>query len=175
MSNSQIQSEINNSPQEPATDAECYFIPGLKANGKPYSYYMHKHMGISGGTGPMGSIESKTITISIPRSRAAQYTHRKGFIIKLSSFLMAVYILSPVILPEKGFISKITISACLLLTGGLLCMLVYQLDKTRSKFFFAGSYPLVKEFKKRGYKRGSHPMVSTTPVGLLSWLLRLLF
>ncbi|MBW6499907.1 MAG: DnaJ domain-containing protein [Bacteroidales bacterium] len=82
-------------------DLDCFFTEGQKADGVPYSYNMHKNIGISGGIGPMGSI--------------------------------------------------------------------------KSKFFHARKYFLAEKYRAKGYKRGFHPMVSTTPVGIISYFLRLIF
>jgi len=62
-----------------------------------------------------------------------------------------------------------------IVSGGFITMITYHLSGVRSKFFFAGKYPLVVKYKAKGYKRGFHPMISTTPVGLFAWLFRLIF
>jgi hypothetical protein len=123
----------------------------------------------------MGSIESKAVKIIVPRSKKALSMHRIGFMIKTMFLAIALIILKPGLLPNQDFLTKIIISVCILIIGGLGTLVFYQTNKTRSKFFFAGSYPVIKEYKKKGYKRGAHPMMSTTPVGIIVWFLRLLF
>jgi len=163
------------SSQDPANTTECYFINGLIADGKPYSYRMHKYLGIRGGTGPTGSIESKGVNINVPRSKRAFTLHQIGFFIKVLFFIISLIVLKPGLLPNQGFLTKIFISFCIISLGGLATLIFYQANKTRSKFFFTGSYPVIKEYKKKGYKRGFNPIMSTTPVGIIIWLLRLIF
>lgn len=170
-----VKGAASDSSSDATKETDCFFIAGMKADGKPYSYGLHKYLGISGGTGPMGSIESKGVNIVIPRSKKALTIHRIGFLIKAISLVISIIVFKPELLPNQGFITKISISLCILLLGGLVTLLFYQTNKTRSKFFFAGSYPVIKEYKKKGYKRGAHPMMSTTPVGIIVWFFRLLF
>ncbi len=66
--------------------------PGLLADGKPYSSECTRITGISGGTGPMGTIRSRVIDIPIPRSRKAQSFHRAGFLIKASFVLLSLLV-----------------------------------------------------------------------------------
>ena len=61
-----------------------------------------------------------------------------------------------------------------LLAGGISTMIFYLIVKVKPKFFHAKHYPLVEKYRSKEYKRGPHPMFSTTPVGVISWLLRLL-
>lgn len=163
------------SAPDPANAIECYFIKGLKADGKPYPYRMHKYLGIKGGTGPMGSIESKGVSINVPRSKKAVTLHQIGFFIKAAFLAISFIVFKPGLLPNQGFITKIFIAFCIVLLGGLANLIFYQVNKTRSKFFFAGSYPVIKEYKKKGYRRGFNPMMSTTPVGIFAWFFRLIF
>jgi hypothetical protein len=154
---------------------DCFFTSGQKADGLPYSYNMHKNVGISGGQGPMGSIKSKTVSIPVPRSRKALLMHRIGFLIKLSAFVIATTVLKLDLIPKEGKTMKIVIFISILLAGGLFTQVFYYLNKTKSKFLHASRFPLVKKYSENGYKRGFHPMISTTPVGILTYLLRLLF
>jgi hypothetical protein len=156
-------------------DLDCFFISGIKADGAPYSYSMHKNVGISGGIGPMGSIKSKIINIPVPRSKKAQQFHQIGFLIKLIFFVSAIILFRLDLLSDYDMITKMIISASLLIIGGLTTMITYKLVKVRSKFFNASKYPLVRTYKTNGYRRGFHPMISTTPVGLLAYLFRLIF
>lgn len=156
-------------------DLDCFFITGLKADGIPYSYSMHKNVGISGGVGPMGSIKSKIITIPIPRSKKARSFHQTGLTIKVLFLVLAVVAFKLDFLPNHTLIAKLFIPTMIILTGGIITMLMYRLYKVRSKFFWAKKYPLVKKYKLNGYTRGFHPMISTTPLGLIARLLRLLF
>ena len=166
---------LSDSSADISNESECFYINGLKADGKACSYYMHKNTGISGGPGPMGSIKSKSVTISIPRSRKAVLMHRIGFMIKLVFFVIAVAIFKPGILPEQELKIKVIISLSILIAGGFVTLILYQVNKTRSKFFFSRNYPVVKMYRKNGYRRGLHPLMSTTPVGPVYWLLRLIF
>jgi len=156
-------------------DMDCFFTTGLKGDGIPYSYNMHKTIGISGGIGPMGSIKSKVVSIPIPRSKKALNIHRIGFLIKVVFFIIAIITLKLDLLLNEGLITKILIATAILLTGGLITLLTYRLNETKSKFFHADKYFLVKKYKKNGYKRGFHPMISTTPIGLIAYLFRLIF
>lgn len=156
-------------------DLDCFFIKGLKADGKPFYYNMHKTIGISGGVGPMASIKSKMVSIPIPRSKKALMIHRLGFLIKVVFFIIAIGVLKLDLLSDQGMITKIMITIGILLTGGLSTLLIYHLNGTRSKFFYANKQSLVKKYKNNGYKRGFHPMISTTPIGLIAFILRLIF
>lgn len=156
-------------------DMDCFFTPGLKGDGIPYSYNMHKTIGISGGVGPMGSIKSKVVSIPIPRSKRARNIHRIGFLIKAVFFIIAIITLKLDLLLNEGLITKILIATTILLTGGLITLLSYRLNETKSKFSHSAEYFLVEKYKKKGYKRGFHPMMSTTPIGLIAFLIRLIF
>lgn len=161
-------------PANPLSEIECYFISGLKADGKPFYYNMHKNTGITGGPGPMGSIESRSVRIPIPRSRKALLIHRAGFLIKTIFLAAALYLLKPGLFTDMGLSTKLITSLSLLFTGGLITIIVYKLNKTKSKFFSARKYAQVQRYRKNGYRRGIHPVVSTTPAGLIIWLLRLI-
>ena len=156
-------------------DHDCFFKAGQKADGVPFMYNMHRTTGISGGVGPMGSIKSRTVSIPVPRSKKAHVIHRIGFIIKAVFFIFAVLALRPGFLPDQGLIFNILISLSIILTGGFVTFLIYHFNKTKSKFFYAKEYFLVSKYKKNGYSRGFHPMMSTTPAGLAAYLLRLIF
>lgn len=155
-------------------DPDCFFITGLPADGKPYSFGMHTNTGISGGTGPMGTIESRVIDIPIPRSRKAQLFHRAGFLIKASFLLLSLIIFYLLPVQENRITVRLLLSALTLLAGGISTMIFYLIVKVKPKFFHAKHYPLVEKYRSKEYKRGPHPMFSTTPVGVISWLLRLL-
>ncbi len=156
-------------------DLDCFFISGLKADGTPYSFSMHKNVGISGGVGPMGSIKSRIINIPIPRSKKAHLFHRIGFLIKGLFFVLAIIAFKLDILSDYSLITKTFISTSIIIIGGLITMTFYHLMKVKSKFFYAKKYTLVKKYKSKKYKRGFHPMISTTPVGLFAYLFRLIF
>jgi hypothetical protein len=156
-------------------ELDCFFISGLKADGTPYYYNMHKNIGISGGVGSMGSIKSKIINIPIPRSKKAHLSHQMGFLIKGLFFVLAIFSFKLDLSSDHTLLTKTLISASILIIGGLITMLTYRLIKVRSKFFHSKRYPLVKKYKSKEYKRGFHPMISTTPVGLFAYLLRLIF
>lgn len=156
-------------------DPDCFFIPGLLADGKPYSFGMHVNTGISGGTGPMGTIRSRVIDIPIPRSRKAQSFHRTGFLIKAIFFVLSIIVFYLVPADRNGLIIRLFLSALTLLAGGVVTMVFYLNVKVKSRFFHAKHFPLVEKYRLKGYKRGPHPMFSTTPVGIIAWLLRLIF
>ncbi len=156
-------------------DMDCFFTAALKADGTPFSYNMHRTIGISGGVGPMGSIKSKTVSIPIPRSKKAHMIHRIGFLIKILFFVLAIGSLKLQLLSDYKLTTRILILTIILLTGGLITYLIYHFNKTKSKFFHANKYFLVKKYKMKGYKRGFHPMISTTPIGLIAYLFRLIF
>jgi hypothetical protein len=156
-------------------DYDCFFKKGQKADGIPFTYNMHKTTGISGGAGPMGSIKSRAVRIPIPRSRRAQMIHRTGFLIKAGFFIIAFLSLKADLIPVQGWILKLMISFSITLTGGLLVLLVYHLNSTKSKFFHAKKYFLVSKYRSKGFARGFHPIITTTPAGLIAYLLRLIF
>lgn len=156
-------------------DMDCFFTPGLKADGIPYYYNMHKTTGISGGTGPMGSIKSKTVSIPVPRSKKAAMIHRIGFLIKAIFLIVMILVLRLHLLKEYEIWIRILISIAIILSGGIITHLTYRLNNIKSKHFFASKYILVKKYKQKGFKRGFHPMISTTPAGIIAFILRWLF
>lgn len=156
-------------------DLDCFFIPGLKADGSPYSYPMHRNTGISGGVGPMGSIRSKVIEIPIPRSKKAHLFHRTGFLIKVLFFILAIFAFRTTTLQDYSLIIIILIPVLIILAGGIITMITYRIVKVRSKFLHARRHPLVIKYRSKGYTRGFHPMISTTPAGIFTWLFRLIF
>jgi hypothetical protein len=156
-------------------DLDCFFISGLKANGTPYLYSMHRNVGISGGAGPMGSIRSKIINIPIPRSKKAHLAHQMGLLIKGLFFVLAIIVFKSGLIADYALIIKLQISTFIIIMGGLSTMITYHIIQVKSKFFHAVRYPLVKKYKSKGYKRGFHPMMSTTPVGFFAYLFRLIF
>lgn len=156
-------------------EMDCFFIDGEKADGKPFFYSMHKNIGISGGAGPMGSIKAKTVRIPVPRSKKAQSLHLAGFSIKFLFLIIGILILKFDLIPLADWYGKVLIIPACILTGTLVTYSIYQATKTRSKFFNARRYILVKKYRKKGYKRGGHPMISTTPAGLIVYFLRMIF
>lgn len=153
-------------------DLDCFFSVGLKADGIPYYYNMHKTTGISGGLGPLGSIKARTVSIPIPRSKKALMMHRIGFIIKAIFLIIMIIAWKLDLVLESGLIIKTLVSTAILLIGGFLTHLTYRLSKTKSKCFHAYRYILVIKYTKKGFKRGFHPMISTTPVGLFVYIFR---
>lgn len=156
-------------------DHDCFFRAGQKADGIPFMYNMHKTTGISGGVGPMGSIKSRSVSIPVPRSKKAYTIHMIGFFVKALFFIIALLALKPGFLHDQGWIFKILISLTLIMTGGFVTILIYHFTKTKSKFFYSKKYFLVIKYKKNGFSRGFHPMMSTTPAGLVAYLIRLIF
>ncbi|MFZ2340646.1 MAG: hypothetical protein WAW07_13105 [Bacteroidales bacterium] len=156
-------------------DPDCFFIPGLKADGAPLSFGMHTNTGISGGIGPMGTIRSRFIDIPIPRSRKAQSFHFTGLLIKATFLVLSIIVFYFIPVPENKIVTRLLLSALTLLAGGFFTMVFYRIVKVKSKFFHAKHFRLVDKYRSKGYKRGPHPMFSTTPVGIIAWLLRLLF
>jgi len=156
-------------------DPDCFFIPGLLADGKPYSFGMHTNTGISGGPGPTGTIRSRVIDIPVPRSRKAQSFHRTGFLIKAVFFILSITVFF--LVPGEGnrLLFRFFLSVLTLLAGGAVTMAFYLNVKVKSRFFHAKHYPLAEKYRSKGYIRGPHPMFSTTPVGIIAWLIRLLF
>lgn len=159
---------------DPLSDPDCFFIPGLKADGTPYSYGMHINTGISGGIGPMGTIRSGVVDIPIPRSRKAQLFHRTGFLIKAIFLILSIVVFCFMPVEGNKIIIRLLLSTLTLLAGGIATMIFYLTVKVKPGFFHAKHYPLVEMYRSKGYKRGSHPMFSTTPAGMISWLLRLI-
>lgn len=155
-------------------DLDCFFIPGLKADGKPYSYPMHRNTGISGGVGPMGSIRSRIIDIPIPRSSKARSFHLTGFLIKAVFLVLSIIVFYLIPVAENKIITRLFFSSLTLLAGGASTMIYYRIVRVKSGFFHAKHYSLVEKYRSKGYIRGPHPMFSTTPVGIIAWLLRLL-
>jgi len=156
-------------------DLDCFFTVDRKADGIPFYFNMHKSTGIYGGVGPMGSIKSKVVSIPIPRSKKALMFHRIGSLIKVMFFVFAFIALRLDLFQNQMWLSKILISIGIILFGGLITQLTYHFNKTKSKFFHANKYSLVKKYKNNGYKRGFSPMISTTPIGFIVFLLRLIF
>jgi DnaJ-like protein len=167
--------KANTKYKEFIKELDCSFSVSLKADGKPFYYNMHKTLGISGGTGPMGRIKAKTISIPIPRSKKAFMLHQIGFLIKVLFLIILIIVWKYNLFPEYTLIYRIAGSAGLLLLGGFVTHLMYILNKTKSKCLAASTYFLVKKYRKNSYNRGFHPIISTTPVGIFTFIFRWLF
>jgi DnaJ-class molecular chaperone len=97
-------------------EMDCFYKGGLKGNGIPYTYNMHKTIGVYGGVGPMASIRSKVVSIPIPRSKKALSIHRVGFFIKVVFFIIAILVFKLDLVLNEGLVTKILISSAILLT-----------------------------------------------------------
>jgi len=153
-------------------DLDCFYSEQKKADGTPFNYFMHLATGIKGGIGPMGSIKSKSVHIPIPRSKSATITHRLGFLIKLIFLIVsfACYKFAyPLDLPEM---IKLLYSSIILLSGGLMIFIIYRLKGVKSKQFHSKNFVIVKKYKSKGFQRGAHPMISTTPIGIIIFIIR---
>ena len=130
-------------------DHDCFFKADQKADGVPFMYNMHKTTGISGGVGPMGSIKSRTVSIPVPRSKKAHFIHRIGFLVKVLFCVLAALVFRPAFFHDHGFILKIIVSLSIIMTGGLVTISLYYFTNTKSKFFHAKDYFLVRKYKKK--------------------------
>ncbi len=89
-------------------EQDCFFSDSIKADGKPLYFNMHKNIGISGGTGPMGSIKSRTVSIPIPRSKKAAKFHWIGFLVKFLFLIILIVFWTYKIIPVTGIIIYFT-------------------------------------------------------------------
>ena len=153
-------------------DLNCFYTGKRKADGIPFNYYMHMTTGISGGVGPMGSIKSKSVCIPIPRSRKATLIHRLAFCFKLFFLLLSVIILSFFHPMDNDNFLKGLYSILIIITGGIAVYALYKLTAVRSKNLFSKNFSIVKKYKSKGFQRGFHPMISTTPIGIIIFILR---
>ncbi|MBN1388324.1 MAG: J domain-containing protein [Bacteroidales bacterium] len=153
-------------------DLNCFYTEQRKADGIPFNYYMHKTTGISGGVGPMGSIKSRSVCIPIPRSRKATSVHRVGFGIKLFFLLISIVVLLFIYPGNLSFYLKGLYSFLIVITGGILVLIMYKLTGVKSKCLYSKNFSLVKKYRSKGFQRGFHPMISTTPIGIITFILR---
>jgi hypothetical protein len=155
-------------------ELDCYFSTGHKADGTPYSFYLHKSIGIAGGVGPSGSIKSKSVEIKIPRSKEAEKNHRQAMIIKCFFLVPAIGIFF-VNTPLKEYLPNLLLSILVLFAGGAATMLFYRMKQTKSICLHARHYYLVQKYLKKGYATGFHPVISSSPFGvvyhLVKWLI----
>lgn len=151
----------------------CNYCPSLKADGKPFIFYMHKVGSITGGIGPMGSIPSKLISISVPRSKKA---HRLQYIAQIiKSLFLMISILFMILFMQKLSFTVLAFSMILILTtGGLFIKIMYRLTRVSPLFRTNRKLQEIKNLKNQGYKPGFHPAISTTPFGLIYHLFRLI-
>ncbi|MBN1158218.1 MAG: J domain-containing protein [Bacteroidales bacterium] len=156
-------------------NADCYFTAGSKADGLPFVYHMHKTTGIAGGVGPMGSIKAKAVRIPIPRSKKALRIHRTGFAIKAFFFVFALLILLFDLITASGLSWQAAVSLLFIGLGGLITHMIYKITGVKAKIFHAKKYFLVMKCRSKGYERGFHPLVSTTPIGIIMALGRWIF
>ncbi len=163
-----------NSDPRPEKLVNCYFNERLLADGKSYKFHLHKITGIKGGTGPTGSIGSEAKTVYVPRSRFAERAHRIGRIIKLFTLGIAVLFFIDGIHASLNLYFDLVISIAIIAAGGGLCHLFYRYLNTKSLFFHAPTYPKVKQLIEKGYQKGFHPLVSTTPFGIVIYFIRLI-
>jgi len=153
-------------------DLNCFYMEQEKADGTPFNYCMHKTTGISGGVGPMGSIKSRSLCIPIPRSRKATIMHRVGFSIKLFFSLTSIFFLIFVYPVDLSEYLKGLYSLLLILAGGIVVFALYRAGGVKSKCIYSKNFMLVKKYKSKGFQRGFHPMISTTPVGIIVFIIR---
>lgn len=158
--------------EEPAKDLHCFFSTEEKADGIPYQYNMHKIAGIAGGVGPTGSIRSRSVSIPIPRSRKATDIHRFAVIVKLFFLVAGILILAFTIRAEMPYYLKILFPLLAVISGGIIVSLLYKLTRVKSKCLHSSNFLLVKKYRAKGFRRGFHPMISTTPVGLIVFIFR---
>ena len=153
-------------------DFNCFYMEQEKADGIPFNYCMHKTTGISGGVGPMGSIKSRSVCIPIPRSRKATKIHRLGFSIKLFFLLTNILILILVYPVDMSICLKVLYFFLILIAGGIVVFAVYRSSGVKSKCLYSKNFMLVKKYKSKGFQRGFHPMISTTPIGIIVFIFR---
>ena len=156
-------------------DADCFYTQDLKADGTPFNYEMINYTGIAGGIGPTGSIKSKNKRVSIPRSKKAQNMHAIAFTIKLIFFLALLVILSMSLVNFSSTYQIILFSIVFLLIGGGIVQLLYLSTRVKSKLFHSVKYSLVKKLEEKGYSRGGHVIIASTPLGTIVFLSRWLF
>ena len=154
-------------------EKDCFYCEGLKADGSPFIYKMISYTGIAGGTGPTGSIRSKNKNVAIPRSKKAERFHRLAVLIKFLFLVLLLLILKKA--PFSSTYQMLIFSAIFLLIGGTVVHLLYRIVKVKSKLFHSPKYPEVKLLEKKGYTRGSHVMISSTPLGTLVYIARWIF
>ena len=150
----------------------CFFNERLLADGKPYKISLHKITGIEGGTGPSGSIGSTGKTVFIPRSRYAERAHTMGRTIKLFTLGIAALFFLYGTKSSLNIYLNIIFSIGVLLIGGGMCQLFYRYLGVKSTSSHATLYPEVRQLMKKGYQRGFHPLLSTTPFGIVIYLIR---
>ncbi len=153
-------------------DFNCFYTEKEKADGIPYNYYMHKTTGISGGVGPMGSIKSRSVCIPIPRSKKATKIHRLGFSIKLFFLLTNILILIFVYPVDMSISFKVLYSLLILIAGGIIIFVMYRSSGVKPKSLYSKNFMLVKKYKSKGFQRGFHPVISTTPIGIIVYIFR---
>ncbi len=157
------------------SDQECFYTQGLKADGSPFKYSMINYTGIAGGVGPTGSVLSKNKTVSIPRSKKAETIHTIGFSIKLIFFIALLILLIMGVVDFPSPYINFFSSLLFLLIGGGFVAFLYKITKVRSKLFQSPNYPLIVKLEEKGYSRGGHVMISSTPLGTFVYISRWLF
>ncbi|MBN2348187.1 MAG: hypothetical protein JXJ22_05080 [Bacteroidales bacterium] len=145
----------------------CFFNPNFLADGKPVICNLHTIHGIKGGTGPMGSVSSSLKKILIPRSKISQKAHAIGRMIKIITLVITLVYLFYGVKQGVNFYILFTFVVGIFLIGSGFCYLFYYYLGIKSKYFSIKKYPEVALLLKKGYKLGFHPIISTTPFGLL--------
>ncbi len=154
------------------SDKQCFFKPSLLADGKPYTYSMHKTGKISGGTFPMGSVSYDTLYIDVPRSKFARRVHLAALVIKLISvFVVPVLVYDLLGLSEEPKLFLALVTGGILL-GFLLVYGMYGFFGVKPIFKYARRFPDVEKYLKNGYSQGPHAFVTNTPFGLLYHLMK---
>lgn len=156
-------------------DLECFYAENLKADGGPFLYNMINYTGIAGGIGPTGSVKSKNKNVEIPRSKKAQNIHTIAFVIKLIFFLVLLVILGMGLINFTNTYQIILFSVFFLLFGGGIVQLLYQITKVKSKLFHSSNYSVIKKLEDKGYTRGGHVMIASTPLGSIVFISRWIF
>ena len=152
-------------------DLNCFYSAQHKADGTPFNYYMNLTLGMKGGTGPMGTIKSRLLCIPVPRSKMAATVHRIGFSIKLICFVTSLVLLKYFYPTEFSDMIKVLFSLGIILIGGGIVFLFYNIKGVQSKQY-SKNFAIVKKYRSKVFQWGFHPMISTTPIGVIAFILR---
>ena len=154
---------------------KCFFKPTLAADGKPYTYSLHKTGRIKGGTYPMGSVSYHTKYIEIPRSKYAKKVHLTALGIKVLTVVVLPMLLYMGLELNNQPVLLLMLFGSGVLTGFVLVYGLYWKSKVKPIFRHARTFPEVQKYLKKGYATGPHAMITSTPVGLVYHLVRWVF
>lgn len=128
---------------------ECYFRKGEIAGSNPLKIYLHKEQLTS------QTIYAKVMlyqhVVLIPRSDIAAWYHKVGRIMKVGMAACGAMI---ALLQGESTVAGFVLGSAF---AGVNCHIMYRIMGIKSRFYYAGHFPLVEEYIEEGFLPGRQP------------------